>query len=237
MKIAVIGGTGLIAAMVVAELGEYGHETVAAAPDSLNGHRPAEVVEGAAVVVDVSDSPSAPLLERSAKAGVGHYVVLSVVGADQLSESGYFRAKLAQERLVRASGQAYSIVRATEFFESIAEVGTVGDEVRLPSALVQPMAAEDVAAGLGRVATGAPENGTCEIAGPEQFRLAEVVRKGLAAAGDRRTVVTDDRATYHGARLSERVLLPGPDARLGAITFAEWLMRPRGVTHHGGALS
>ena len=244
MKIVVIGGTGLIGSKLVAKLGEQGHEAVAAAPNTgvntLTGEGLADALAGASVVIDVSNSPSwedaavleffrtstTNLLEYSAKAGVGHYVALSVVGTDRLQDSGYFRAKAAQEQLIRDSGRPYSLVHATQFFEfveAIAEFSTVDGVVSLPSALIQPIAAEDVAAGVGRVAVGAPLNGLREIAGPEQFGLDELVRKGLAAKGDPREVVTDEEAPYYGVRLSERTLLPGPDAQLGEITFDKWL--------------
>jgi uncharacterized protein YbjT (DUF2867 family) len=199
-----------------------------------------QVLEGAAVVVDVSNSPSfaddavleffrtstTNLLEYSAKAGVGHYVALSVVGTDRLAESGYFRAKIVQEQLIRESGRPYSIVHATQFFEfvkAIADLGTVDGKVHLAPVLIQPMASDDVAAGVGRVAVGEPLNGIREIGGPEQFRLDELVRKGLAAKGDPREVVADEQARYSGARVSERTLVPGPDAQLGEITFDRWL--------------
>lgn len=244
MKVVVIGGTGLIGSKLVAKLGEHGHEAVPAAPNTgvntLTKQGLAEVLDGAAVVVDVSNSPSfaegpaveffrastTNLLECSAKAGVRHYVALSVVGTDQLSESGYFRAKIVQERLIRESGRPYSIVHATQFFEflkGIADFSTVDGEVRLPPVLFQPMAADDVAAGVGRVAVGEPVNGIREIGGPELFRLDELVRKALAAKGDPREVVADAQAGYSGARVSERTLVPGPDAWLGEITFDNWL--------------
>jgi uncharacterized protein YbjT (DUF2867 family) len=240
----VIGGTGLIGSKLVAELGEHGHEAVPASPNTgvntLTAEGLAEVLEGASVVVDVSNSPSfadepvmnffrtstANLLEYSAKAGIGHYVALSVVGTDRLSESGYFRAKIAQEELIRESGLPYSIVHATQFFEfvrTIADFSTVDGQVRLPSALIQPMASDDVAAAVGRVAVGEPVNGVREVGGPEQFGLDELVRRGLAAKGDPREVVTDEEAPYYGVRLSERTLVPGPDAQLGEITFDKWL--------------
>jgi len=244
VKVVVIGGTGLIGSKLVAKLGEHGHEAVPAAPNTgvntLTGEGLAEVLEGAAIMVDVSNSPSfadepvmeffrtstTNLLEYSAKAGVGHYVALSVVGTDRLSESGYFRAKIVQETLIRESGRAYSIVHATQFYEfvnAIADFSTVDGKVHLPPALIQPMAADDVAAGVGRVAVGQPLNGIREIGGPEEFRLDELVRKALAAKGDPREVLTDDQAPYFGVRLSERTLLPGPDAELGEITFDDWL--------------
>jgi len=246
VKVVVIGGTGLIGSKLVARLGEHGHEAVAAAPNTgvntLTGEGLAEVLEGAAVVVDVSNSPSfedGPVLEffrtsttnllaHAAKAGVGHYVALSVVGTDRLSDSGYFRAKIEQEKLIRESGQAYSIVHATQFFEfvkAIADFSTVEGKVRLSTALIQPMASDDVAAGVGRVAVGEPLNGIREIGGPARFRLDELVRQGLAAKGDPREVVTDEQAPYYGVRLDERTLVPGPDAQLGEITFDQWLAR------------
>ncbi|GAA1232915.1 SDR family oxidoreductase [Pseudonocardia alaniniphila] len=244
VKIVVIGGTGLIGSKLVATLNEHGHEAVPASPNTgvntLTGEGLAKVLEGAAVVVDVSNSPSfadepvmeffrtstTNLLEYSAKAGVGHYVALSVVGTDRLADSGYFRAKIVQEKLIRDSGRAYSIVHATQFFEfvkAIADFSTVDGEVRLPTALIQPMVSDDVATAVARVAVGEPLNGIREIGGPEQFRLDELVCKGLAAKGDPRKVVTDEQAPYYGVRLSERTLLPGPDAQLGETTFDKWL--------------
>jgi uncharacterized protein YbjT (DUF2867 family) len=244
MRIVVIGGTGLIGSKLVAKLAEHGHEAVPASPDTgvntLTRQGLAEVLQGAAVVVDVSNSPSfadgpvleffttstTNLLDCSAKAGVGHYVALSVVGTDRLAGAGYFRAKQAQERLIRESGRPFSIVHATQFFEfvrGIADLSTVDGEVRLPPVLFQPMAADDVAAGVGRVAAGAPVNGVREIGGPEQFRLDELIRRTLAAHGDPRKVVTDEQAGYSGAQVSERTLVPGPDAWLGEITLEKWL--------------
>lgn len=244
MKVVVIGGTGLIGSKVVAKLGEHGHQAVAAAPNTgvntLTGEGLAAVLQGAAVVVDVSNSPSfadtaamdffrtatTNVLARSAEAGVGHYVALSVVGTERLQDSGYFRAKLAQEELIAGSGRPYSIVRATQFFEfvkSIADMSTVDGQVRLPSALIQPMAAEEVAAWVGRTAVGEPVNGIREIGGPEQFGLDDLIRTGLTAKGDPREVVTDEQARYSGVLLSERTLVPGPDAQLGEITFEKWL--------------
>ena len=246
MKIVVIGGTGLIGSKLVAKLREHGHEAVPAAPDTgvntLTGEGLADALEDAAAVVDVSNSPSfaddpvmeffrtstGNLLAHSAKAGVGHYVALSVVGTDRMSESGYFRAKIVQEKLIRESGRPYSIVHATQFFEfvkAIADFSTVDGKVHLSPALIQPMAADDVAAAVGRIAVREPLNGIREIGGPEQFRLDELVRKGLAAIGDPREVVTDEQARYYGVQLSERTLVPGPDAQLGQITFDQWLSR------------
>jgi uncharacterized protein YbjT (DUF2867 family) len=246
VNVVVIGGTGLIGSLLVGRLDEDGHEAVPAAPNTgvntLTGEGLAEVLNGAAVVVDVSNSPSfadepvmeffrsstTNLLKYSAEARVGHYVALSVVGTDRLLESGYFRAKNVQETMIRASGLPYSIVHATQFYEfakAIADFSMIDGVIHLPSALIQPMAAEDVAAGVGRVAAGAPLNGTREIAGPAQYRLDELVRKVLAAKGDARKVVTDEQARYSGVQLSERTLLPGPNAELAEITLDDWLAR------------
>ena len=244
MKIVVIGGTGLIGSQVVTKLGEHGHDAVAASPETgvntLTGEGLSEALAGAAVVVDVSNSPSFEdaavmeffetstrnLLAAEAAAGVGHHVALSVVGTERLSESGYFRAKIAQEKLITESSVPYSIVHATQFFEfikTIADISMVDGKVHLPPALIQPMASDDVAAGIGRVAVGEPLNGIREIGGPEQFRLDELMRKALAAKGDPREVVTDEQARYSDVRLSERTLVPGLDAELGEITFDKWL--------------
>jgi uncharacterized protein YbjT (DUF2867 family) len=243
MKIVVIGGTGLIGSKLVAKLDEQGHEAVAAAPNTgvntLTGEGLSEVLEGAEVVVDVSNAPDweddavmhffetscRNVLAAEKQAGTGHHVALSVVGTDRLTEGGYFRAKLAQERLIEGSGIPYSIVHATQFFEfvkGIADEASVGNEVHLPPALFQPMAADDVAAGVARVAVGPPVNGIVEIAGPEQFRLDELVRSVLKAAGDPREVVTDPQARYFGINPSERSLLPGEDARIAETRFEEW---------------
>jgi uncharacterized protein YbjT (DUF2867 family) len=243
MKIVVIGGTGLIGSKLVAKLDEQGHETVAASPNTgvntLTGEGLPEVLEGAQVVVDVSNSPdwaddavmhffetsSRNLLAAEKDAGAGHHVALSVVGTDRLTESGYFRAKLAQEKLIESSSIPYSIVHATQFFEfvkGIADEATDGNEVHLPPALFQPMAADDVASGVARVAVGEPVNGIVEIAGPEQFRLDELVRNVLKAAGDSREVVADPKARYFGINPSERTLLPGDDARIAETRFEEW---------------
>src|SRR5687768_3173323 len=247
MKVVIIGGSGLIGSKLVARLREQGHEAVAASPDSgvntLTGEGLAEVLEGAAVVVDVSNSPSfedaavleffetstSNLLAAEAAAGAGHHVALSVVGTERLSESGYFRAKIAQERLIRSSSIPYSIVHATQFFEfvkSIAAVATDGNTVRLAPVLIQPMAADDVARAVGEVAVGSPVNGIVEVAGPEQFRLDELIRRGLSAQDDPREVIADPDARYFGARLSERMLVPGDDARLGETRFEDWLRQP-----------
>src|SRR5579864_2079843 len=244
MKIVVIGGTGLIGSKLVNKLREHGHEAVAAAPNTgvntLTGEGLAEVLKGASVVVDVSNSPSwedaavlkffetstRNLLTYEAAARVGHHVALSVVGTDLLSESGYFRAKIAQEKLIKESSIPYSIVHATQFFEflkGLADISFDGKMVRLPHVLFQPMAADDVASGVARVAVGQPVNGIVEIAGPEPFRLDELVRRRLAALKDLREVIADPNARYAGAKLGERTLVPGNDARLGETRFETWL--------------
>jgi uncharacterized protein YbjT (DUF2867 family) len=244
MKIVVIGGTGLIGSKLVARLREQGHEAVPASPDSgvntLTGEGLSEVLAGAQVVVDVSNSPSFDdeavlaffelssrnLLTAEEAAGVGHHVALSVVGTDRLSESGYFRGKIAQETLIKGSPIPYSIVHATQFFEfvkSIADAAADGDTVRLAPVLIQPIAADDVAAAVGRTAVGPPLNGIVEVAGPEQFQLDELIRRGLEARNDPRQVIADPEARYFGARLDERTLVPGDDARLAETHFEEWL--------------
>ena len=247
MKIVVIGGTGLIGSKLVAKLREHGHEAVAASPNSgvnsLTGEGLAEVMKGGSVVVDVTNSPSwedsavmkffdtstRNLLSHEAAAGVGHHVALSVVGSELMLESGYFRAKIAQENLIKNSSIPYSIVRATQFFEfvkGIADFSTDGNKVRLPSALIQPMAADDVASAVGRIALGSPVNGTVEVGGPEKFRLDELVRRALAAWKDPREVVVDPHARYYGVELSERTLVPCDGARLGETRFETWVTQP-----------
>jgi uncharacterized protein YbjT (DUF2867 family) len=247
MKIVVIGGSGLIGSSLVHKLCEHGHETVAASPSSgvntLTGEGLAEALKGASVVVDVSNSPSwedeavmsffetstRNILAYEAGAGVTHHVALSVVGTERLLESGYFRAKLAQERLIKSSSVPYSIVRATQFFEfvkGIADLSTKGNEVRLPSALIQPIAADDVAIEVARVAMGSPVNGTVEVGGPEQFPLHELIRQDLAARQDLRSVIADPNAPYYRIKLSERSLVPDADAQLGSTRFADWLRQP-----------
>ena len=244
MKIVVIGGTGLIGSKLVRDLDEHGNEAVPAAPNTgvntLTGEGLSEVLEGVQVVVDVSNSPdweddpvmhffqtsTRNLLAAEAAAGVGHHVALSVVGTDRLTESGYFRAKLAQEELIEDSSIPYSIVHATQFFEfinGIADQATNGNAVRVPPALIQPMAADDVASAVATVALAPPLEGIVEIAGPEQFRLDELIRCALAASGDPREVVTDSHAPYYGIAISARTLLPGDDARIGNTRFDDWL--------------
>jgi len=247
MKIVVIGGTGRIGSKLVNKLREHGHEAVAAAPNTgvntITGEGLAEVLKGASVVVDVSNSPSwddaevlkffetstRNLLTSEAAIGVGHHVALSVVGTDRLSESGYMRAKIAQEKLIKESSIPHSIVHATQFFEflkGLADISMVGDKVHLPPVLFQPMSADDVASGIARIAVGQPVNGIVEIGGPEQFRVDELVRRRLASLKDPREVVADPNARYGGARVSERTLLPGNNARLGETRFETWLTQP-----------
>ncbi|MGH9629024.1 MAG: SDR family oxidoreductase [Bryobacteraceae bacterium] len=243
MKIVVIGGTGLIGSKLVKKLGEHGHEAVAAAPssgvNSITGEGLADALKGASAVVDVTNSPSwedaavlkffetstRNLLASGAAAGVSHHVALSVVGTERLVESGFFRAKLAQENLIKASPIPYTIVRATQFFEfvtKIADFSTEGNQVRLPSVLIQPMAADDVASALARIATSSPVNGAVEIGGPEKFRLDELARGALAAFHDPREVISDPHARYYGIRVSERTLIPDDGARLGETRFEDW---------------
>jgi uncharacterized protein YbjT (DUF2867 family) len=245
MKIVVIGGTGLIGSKLVEKLRPDGHDPLAAAletgVDLLTGEGLAEALEGAQVVVDVANAPawddaavldffetsSRNLLAAETGAGVGHHVALSVVGADRLAaESGYMRAKIAQEELVKAGPIPYTIVRATQFFEfigRIAESGADGDTIRLSPALVQPEAADDVVGTLADVAVGSPLNDTVELAGPEAFRLDELARRVLEASDDRRQVTSDVHARYFGAELNDRSLTPGDDARIAPTRFDDWL--------------
>ena len=244
MKIVIIGGSGLIGSKLVTRLREQGHEAVPASPDTgvntLTGEGLAQVLTGAAVVIDVSNSPSfedaavlkffetstSNLLAAEAAAGVGHHVALSVVGSDRAPDSGYLRAKIAQEKLIRTSSIPYSIVRATQFFEflkRIADEATDGNTVRIAPVLFQPIAAEDVAKAVARVAVSAPVNGIVEIAGPQQFRFDEFIRLGLGARPDPRVVMADPHARYFGTELGERTLVPSGDAKLGEIRFEDWL--------------
>ncbi|HZB06969.1 MAG TPA: SDR family oxidoreductase, partial [Thermoleophilaceae bacterium] len=245
MKIVVIGGTGLIGSKLVEKLRQDGHDPLAAALETgvnlLSREGLAEALEGAQVVVDVANAPawddaavldffetsSRNLLAAETGAGVGHHVALSVVGADRLAaESGYMRAKIAQEELVKAGPIPYTIVRATQFFEfigRIAESGADGDTIRLSPALVQPEAADDVVGTLADVAVGSPLNDTVELAGPEAFRLDELARRVLEASDDRRQVTSDVHARYFGAELNDRSLTPGDDARIAPTRFDDWL--------------
>jgi uncharacterized protein YbjT (DUF2867 family) len=244
MKIVVIGGSGLIGSKLVTKLRERGHETLAASPGSgvntLTGQGLAAAVEGASVVADVSNAPSFEdaavleffetstrnLLAAESAAGVGHHVALSVVGAERLTDSGYLRAKMAQEKLIEDSPIPYSIVHATQFFEfigRIADAATSGNTVRLAHVLIQPMAADDVASALADVTVGPPVNSIIEIAGPQQFPLDELVRNTLRKRHDPRDVITDAHAPYYGAELHERTLVPAAGARLAKTRFDDWL--------------
>src|SRR5262245_7511073 len=246
IKIVVIGGTGLIGTKLVKNLQQQGHEVVAASPSSgvntLTGEGLADALKGAQVVVDVANAPSwedkavleffetsgRNLLAAETAAGVKHHVALSVVGTDRLLASGYFRAKMSQENLIKASPIPYTIVRSTQFFEfarGIAQNAADGATVRLSSVLMQPIVSDDVAAALADVAIGEPMNGTIEIAGPEQIRQDEFVRRFLSATADARKVITDANAGYYGVEVNDQSLVPGPNPRLGSIRFAEWLSR------------
>jgi uncharacterized protein YbjT (DUF2867 family) len=247
MKTVVIGGTGLIGSKVVACLNEEGNEAVAASLDTgvntLTGEGLPEVLEGAEVVIDVSNSPSfedgpvmdffttstANLLAAESDTGVRHHVALSVVGADRLPDSGYLRAKVAQERLIEDASIPFTLVRATPFFEfalTIADGATDGDAVRLPHVLFQPMAADDVAAAVCEISQRAPADGVIEIAGPEQFRFDEFIQQALTAKGDPRKVVTDPKARYFGTELDERSLVPANAVHLGETRFKDWPAQP-----------
>jgi uncharacterized protein YbjT (DUF2867 family) len=246
MKIVVIGGSGLIGSKLVGLLRGKGHEVLAASPNSgvntITREGLAEALSGANVVVDVANSPSFEdkavleffetsgrnLLAAEAAAGVGHHVALSVVGADRLPESGYLRAKVAQERLIKASKIPFTILRSTQFFEfagGIIQSAVKGDEIRLSPALLQPIASDDVVAALAELTVGKPVNGIVEVAGPEKIPLDALARQHLAANGDRRQVIADVRARYFGTELNDRSLTPGDDPRLGTTRFEDWLGR------------
>src|SRR6266446_1753141 len=246
MKIIVIGGTGLIGTKVVKNLRVKGHEVVPASPskgiNSVTGEGLAEALVGAQVVVDVANAPSwedkavleffetsgRNLLAAEAAAGVGYHVALSVVGTDRLLASGYFRAKMAQENLIKASSIPYTIVRATQFFEfvgGIAQSATEGQTVRLPPVLMQPIVSDDVATIMAEAALAEPLNGTVDLAGPEPIRQDDLVRQFLNASGDARTVVTDPKALYYGIEVNDQSLMPGDHPRLGPTRFADWLRR------------
>lgn len=246
MKIVVIGGSGLIGTKLVKRLRQNGHEVVAASPstgvNTLTGQGLAEALAGARVVVDVANSPSFEdravleffqtsgrnLLAAESRAGVGHHVALSVVGTGRLLESGYFRAKMAQETLIKASAIPYTIVRATQFFEfvgAIAQSGTVGNTIRLSPALLQPIASDDVTDAVADVAVAAPLKGMIEIAGPERSPLDEIVRRFLSASQDPRQVIADVHARYFGVELNDQSLTPDDGARIGSTRFADWLSR------------
>jgi uncharacterized protein YbjT (DUF2867 family) len=247
MKIVVIGGTGLVGSQVVAQLAEHGHEAIAASPDTgvntLTGEGLADALEGASVVIDVSNSPSFEdaavleffqtstrnLLAAEKTAGVRHHVALSVVGTERMSDKGYFKAKSVQEQLIAGSGIPYSIVHATQFFEflnSIAALATDGDTVRIPPVLFQPIASSDVAKAVGRTAVGAPVNGIVETAGPARYRMDELIGRALASLRDPRTVVADPDAPYFGAyTVDDRTLVPSAGAIVGEVRFEDWLER------------
>jgi uncharacterized protein YbjT (DUF2867 family) len=246
MKITVIGGSGLIGKKVVRNLHQQGHEVVAASPSSgvntVTGEGLAQALAGAQVVVDVANAPSweekavlaffetsgRNLLAAEAAAGVSHHVALSVVGTDRLLAGAYFRAKMAQENLIKASPIPYTIVRATQFFEfvgGIAQAATEGQTVRLPPVLMQPIVSDDVAAVVAEAALAEPLNGTVELAGPEPIRQDELVRRFLKATGDGRTVITDPKALYYGIAVNDQSLTPGDHPRLGPTRFADWLSR------------
>lgn len=244
MKVVVIGGTGLIGSKVVEKLNAHGHEASAAAPqtgcNTITNEGVAEAVAGADVIVDVSNSPSFAdddvlnffttstqnLVAAAKKANVGHYVALSVVGCDRLPESGYLRAKVAQEKLITESGIPFSIVRATQFFEfakGIADSATVDGQVHLPTAYFQPMAAEDVATAVARQSVSQPTGGVVEIGGPEKVRMSDFIAAGLQRVGDSRQVLPDPHAKYFGTEVTDESLVPGPDAQLGTTTYADWI--------------
>jgi uncharacterized protein YbjT (DUF2867 family) len=244
MKIVVIGGTGLIGSQVVQNLRARGHEAVAASPNSgvntFTGEGLDAALSGAQVVVDLANSPSFEdaavleffqtagrnLLKAEVNAGVGHHVALTIVGADRVPDSGYMRAKIAQEELIEGAGQPYTIVRSTQFMEFLraaADAAAEGDTVRVPDANLQPIAAVDVAAAVTDAAVSDPVNGVIEIAGPEKIKFAELIRRVLAADNDPRTVVVDEHAHYFGTELTDTSITAGSDARLGKTTFAEWL--------------
>ncbi len=246
MKIAVIGGSGLIGKKLVTNLRQHSHEVLPASPstgvNTVTGEGRAEALTGAQVVVDVANAPvwednavlaffetaGRNLLAAEATAGVGHHIALSVVGTDRLLASGYFRAKLAQENLIKASSIPYTIVRATQFFEfvgAIAQTATEGQSVRLPPALMQPIVSDDVAAALADIAVDKPLNGTVDLAGPEPIRMDELVRRFLIANRDGRLVVTDPQATYYGIAVNDQSLTPGDHPLLGPTRFDDWLSR------------
>lgn len=247
MKIVVIGGTGLIGSKLVALLRQRGQEVLAASPDSgvntLTGEGLPEALAGAQVVVDVANSPSfedtavmkffktsgTNLLAAEAKAGVSHHVALSVVGADRLPNSGYLRAKVAQEELIKASGVPYSILRSTQFFEfggRIADAGSDGDKVRVPAALIQPILSDDVVAVLAEITLAPPVNGTVEVGGPDRLRFDEFVARALSVKHDERQIVADPHAQYFGTELEEESLVAGSEARIGGTRLEAWLSGP-----------
>ena len=246
MKIAVIGGTGLIGSKLVALLRERGQEALAASPDTgvdtLTGKGLPGALAGAQVVVDVANSPSFEdtavmsffqtsgrnLLAAEAAAGVRHHVALSIVGADRLPDSGYLRAKVAQEELIKTSGVPYTVLRSTQFFEfggRIADEASDGNMVRVPDALIQPILSDDVVSVLAEIALGPPANGTVEVGGPERFRFDEFIARALSVKSDKRKIVADHHARYFGTELGEESLVPGGKARIGRTRFEAWIGR------------
>ena len=247
MKIVVIGGSGLIGSKLVSSLEKLGHEVIAASPQSgvntITGEGLADALKGADVVVDVANSPSFEdnavmeffqtsgknLLAAEAVAGVKHHVALSVVGTERLQGSGYFRAKLAQEKLIKESGIPYSLLHSTQFFEfvgGIVQSGTVGDTIHMSPANIQPIASDDVVAAMTSITIGLPFNGTIEVAGPEKIRLNELVQKYLGLKGDNREVIADTHAPYFGVEINDQSLTPADNARLGSIRYDEWIAQP-----------
>ena len=256
MKIVVVGGTGLIGAKVVNNLHKQGHEVLVASRSSgidvLTGKGLAEALKGAQVVVDSSNAPSweatavmrffqtstRNLLDSEAVAGVGHHVAVSVVGAERMPGSAYMPAKVAQESAIQAGPIPYTIVRATQFFEfvgAIADSGMVDGAVRLPPVQFQPIAAEDVASAVARIAVAAPLNATVEVAGPERKPLEQFIRQLFAARKDTRQVIVDPNALYYAAKVDDRSLVPGGQAQLGKIRFEDWLTRGSALPAHSVA--
>lgn len=244
MKVVVIGGSGLIGTKLVKKLRKQGRETVAASPstgvNTITGAGLADALVGAEVVVDVTNAPvfddetvrqffetsTRHILAAETAAGVSHHVLLSIVGADRLQDSGYMRAKTAQEAMIKTATVPFTILHATQFFEflgTIADANTVSDTIHIPPVSVQPVAADDVAAALAEIAFGSPANGIIELAGPEQFRFDELVRQFMSAVQDARLVSTDNQARYFGATLDARSLIPGENAQIGSTAFANWL--------------
>ena len=244
MKIVVIGGTGLIGSKLVKRLQARGHEVIAASPasgvDTVTGEGLAEVMAGAHIVVDVANSPSFEdkavmdffetsgrnMISAEAAAGVKHHVALSVVGTDRLQESGYFRAKLAQEKIIRGAKIPYTLVHSTQFFEfmfGIAQSGVEGDKVHLSPAMMQPILSDDVADALADLVLGKPLNAVVEIAGPEPIKIADAVTKYLRQIGDNRDIVVDSQTRYFGARLDDATLMPSAGVHVGKVAFSEWV--------------
>jgi len=253
MKILVVGGTGLIGSKLVKQLRDQKHEAIAASPksgvNSVTGEGLADALKGVSTVIDVTNSPSwedaavlnffetstRNLLAYETAAGVRHHVALSVVGTERLLESGFFRAKFAQENLIKSSKVPYTIIRATQFFEFVKAIGdfsTEGNTVRMPPALIQPVAGDDVAKAVAEIALGSPRNGMVEIGGPERFRLDELIRMDLATLHDPRDVITDPQGRYYGMQVTEKALIPGDNARLGEKRFEDWLSQATKQTPH-----